>query len=126
MSEASPATWPRADGKWCPSGLGCPAPIAWLGVPRRYEDAFSLALSAANVDVVCWLCTQLEASIMTQVRSPSSPPELYAITGSCRFGTAPRWFRRAAAPEDWRQQCRRVILQLEDTSNPDFLNLVPF
>lgn len=34
---------------------------------RRYEDAFSTALSASNVDVVSWLCTQVEASIMSQV-----------------------------------------------------------
>ena len=36
---------------------------------HRLEEAFSLALSASNVDVVSWLCAQVETSIMSQVQS---------------------------------------------------------
>ena len=37
---------------------------------RRYEAAFSSALSLTNIDVVSWLCTQVDSGILQQVCQP--------------------------------------------------------
>ncbi len=52
----------------------------------RYEEAFSLALSLANIDVVSWLCTQVDSGILQQVLSnPSvSGPASTCAYGECR------------------------------------------
>jgi len=41
---------------------------------RRYEAAFSSALSLTDIDVVSWLCTQVDSGILQQVSSYGRPP----------------------------------------------------
>lgn len=61
---------------WCTGGQRC------RRGRRRYEEAFTRALSRGDVAVVTWLCCQLDPAILSQV--PRPPPHIMPLRARLR------------------------------------------